>query len=66
MRIYINGMETEAAERLTVAALVDGKGLNPDTVVVEHNRIILPKEKWSQIVLTADDELEIITFVGGG
>lgn len=66
MRVYVNGKETEVAERLTVAALVARKGLNPNTVVVEHNLVILPKEKWSQSVLTAEDKLEIIAFVGGG
>ncbi|MHB1455366.1 MAG: sulfur carrier protein ThiS [Armatimonadota bacterium] len=66
MRVYVNGKETEVAEQLTVAALVAEKGLNPNTVVVEHNMIILPKEQWSQFTLASDDKLEIIAFVGGG
>ena len=66
MRIYVNGKETEAAEQLSVAVLVSELGLNHDTVVVEHNLVILPKEEWPQLVLTAEDKLEIITFVGGG
>ena len=66
MHVYVNGKETEVAEQLTVAALVAEKGLNPNTVVVEHNMIILPKEQWSQFTLASDDKLEIIAFVGGG
>ena len=66
MRVYVNGKETEVNEDQTVAALVAEKGLNPDTVVVEHNMVILPKEEWPQLVLTAEDKLEIISFVGGG
>ena len=66
MRVYVNGKETEVAEQLTVAALVAEKGLNPNTVVIEHNMIILPKEQWSQFTLVSDDKLEIIAFVGGG
>ena len=66
MRVYVNGKETEVAEQLTVAALVAEKGLNPNTVVVEHNLVILPKEEWPQLVLAAEDKLEIVTFVGGG
>ena len=66
MRVYVNGKETEVAEQLTVAVLVAEKGLNPNTVVVEHNMIILPKEQWSQFTLASDDKLEIIAFVGGG
>ena len=66
MRVCVNGKETEIVERLTVAELVAEKGLNPDTVVVEHNLVILPKEEWSKLELSADDKLEIIAFVGGG
>ena len=66
MRVYVNGKETDIAERLTVAELVAEKGLNPNTVVVEHNLVILPKEQWSQLVLSAEDKLEIVAFVGGG
>lgn len=66
MRIFINGVETDVTEQLTVAALISGKGLDPSTVVVEYNTVILPQEKWQQSVLAAGDKLEIITFVGGG
>ncbi|MHB0998746.1 MAG: sulfur carrier protein ThiS [Armatimonadota bacterium] len=66
MHIFVNGKETEIAEPLTVAMLIEKKGLDPGTVVVEHNMVILPKEEWSQAVLAAGDNLEIIAFVGGG
>lgn len=66
MRVCVNGKETEIVERLTVAELVAEKGLNPDALVVEHNRVILPKEEWSKLELSTDDKLEIIAFVGGG
>ena len=66
MRVHVNGKEAEVVEQSTVAELVAEKGLNPDTIVVEHNEVILPKEKWSLYVLEVGDKLEIITFVGGG
>ena len=66
MRIYVNGKETGVSGQLTVAGLVFEKGLDPNTVVVEHNRVILPKEKWTEVTLASEDRLEIITFVGGG
>lgn len=66
MRVYVNGKETEVTEQLTVAELIAGRGLNPDTVVVEHNQIILPREEWSKSVLSAEDKVEIVAFVGGG
>ncbi len=66
MRVYVNGKESDVAEGLTVAAMVAEKGLSPNAVVVEHNSVILPTEKWPQCVLAAGDKLEMITFVGGG
>ena len=66
MRVCVNGKETEIVERLTVAEWVAEKGLNPDAVVVEHNLVILPKEEWPKLELSANDKLEIIAFVGGG
>jgi len=66
MLVYINGSENEVDDQLTVSALIAERGLNPDVVVVEHNLAILPKEGWPQVVLSAEDRLEIISFVGGG
>ncbi len=66
MRVYVNGEEMEIPEDHTVAALVGERGLNPNTIVVEHNLVILPRDEWSRLVLTAEDMLEIVTFMGGG
>lgn len=66
MVVYINGREAKIAEGQTVAAMVAERGLNPNTVVVEHNMIILPKEEWSRVALADEDKLEIVAFVGGG
>ncbi|MDO8586183.1 MAG: sulfur carrier protein ThiS [Armatimonadota bacterium] len=66
MRVYVNGEETEVAEQLTVATLLAEKGVNPNTVVVEHNLVILPREEWSRFALTGGDKVEIVTFMGGG
>ena len=66
MRVFVNGRDTEIGDGLTVGALVSEKGFSPESVVIEYNSEILPREKWSQRILAAEDKLEIITFVGGG
>jgi sulfur carrier protein len=38
----------------------------PGSVVVEHNREILHRNKFDRVVLNDGDELELIRFVGGG
>jgi sulfur carrier protein len=66
MRIYVNGSRVDIAEQMTVAGLIAEKGLNPSTVVIEHNLNILSKEKWATTQLSAEDRVEIVAFVGGG
>jgi thiamine biosynthesis protein ThiS len=66
VQIYVNGKETETADGLTLESLVAEKGFVPGTVVVEHNLIISPKEKWAQMILMPEDKIEIIRIIGGG
>ncbi|ACV62536.1 thiamine biosynthesis protein ThiS [Desulfofarcimen acetoxidans DSM 771] len=66
MKFNLNGKEEFFKESLTVAELINLKGLNPDTVVVEYNRELVKKEQLAGIVLKENDRLEILRFVGGG
>ena len=66
MQIKINGESETIEETLTIAELVAGKGLVPERIVVEHNLEIVPKDKWRDVILSNEDSLEIISFVGGG
>ena len=66
MVIKING-RIEALDRTrTIAELVSKKGLSPERIVIEHNLRIVPKEEWSGIALQENDNVEIVSFVGGG
>jgi len=40
--------------------------LNPDTIVAELNREVIPKGKYAEVTLSEGDRLELIRFVGGG
>jgi sulfur carrier protein len=46
--------------------ITKGKKLNPDHVVIEYNLSILNKKLWPQTMLKESDNLEIVSFVGGG
>ena len=50
----------------TVAALLALRGLDPQRVAVERNGAIVPRDAFAATVLTDDDVLEIVSFVGGG
>lgn len=66
MRIHLNGEERQAAEGLTLAALVEQLGMKPDRVAAELNREIVPRERWLETRLHDGDRLELVHFVGGG
>jgi sulfur carrier protein len=46
--------------------LITGKGLIPERVVIEVNLEIIPRERWPSISVREDDQIEIVSFVGGG
>ncbi len=66
MRIKINGREEDAGTSLNLAELVDRRRLSPGRIIVEHNGRIVPRPDWAGVVLSEDDRVEIISFVGGG
>ena len=65
MEIVING-QREICHGRTIAGLVAGKGLTPESLVVELNGAIVKQEHWPVIRLKDGDALELLSFVGGG
>lgn len=66
MEIRLNGKPTHLATTVTIGELIREKGLDPGSVVVEHNLTIIPTEAYDRSVLKENDTLEILRFVGGG
>jgi len=66
MIVKINGEPVTLERTMTLSGLVASKGLNSDTIVVEHNMLIVPKCQWHEIILQEDDRVEIVSFMGGG
>jgi thiamine biosynthesis protein ThiS len=66
MDISINGKPTETAAGSTLRDLLDRLGLDCQQVVVERNRVIVPRQRFADEILAEGDTLEIVHFVGGG
>ena len=64
--IKVNGQDKPIDEGTTLAQLIEQHNLTPQKVAVELNRRLVRTEKYSETVLKAGDEVEIVTFVGGG
>ena len=65
MNITVNGEARDLPSGETVRALVARYNLTPEKVAIELNRRLLRSEKYDT-ALQDGDEIEIVTFVGGG
>ncbi len=65
MNITVNGQPRELAEGTTLRTLVEQSKLQPEKVAIELNRRLARSDKYD-LPLKDGDEVEIVTFVGGG
>jgi sulfur carrier protein len=66
VRVSVNGEWRDVSPETRVADLLRTLGISTPRVAVEYNREILPKPSYGETRLCEGDELEIVTFVGGG
>ena len=64
--IKINGENKLIPQNISILELLETYKINKDRVVMELNKTILRKEDFQSAILNEKDELEIVTFVGGG
>jgi thiamine biosynthesis protein ThiS len=65
MHVKVNGQPREVEEGSDIHSLLSAAKLTPDKVAVELNRRLIRAEKYDTR-LKDGDEIEIVTFVGGG
>jgi thiazole synthase len=66
LTVTINGESRMLPERLTLAELVQQLGYDRRRIAVEVNRQVIPLPRHPEHRLTAGDNVEIVTLVGGG
>ena len=65
MTIIVNGQSRDVPDSATVLTLLADAKLSPQKVAVELNKRLIRTERYSE-PLKPGDEVEIVTFVGGG
>lgn len=65
MNVIVNGDPRELPDGETLRALVARYNLTPEKVAIELNKRLVRTEKYDT-PLKEGDEVEIVTFVGGG
>lgn len=64
--IKVNGESKFIPYNSSILNLLESCKIKQDRVVIELNRKILKKEDFPYSLLKTNDEVEIVTFVGGG
>lgn len=64
--IRVNGEDRQIEPDWTVATLLEKSELAPIRVAVEVNRELVSRRDFTHTRLQPGDEVEIVTFVGGG
>ena len=68
--LILNATEGKTEEinksHITLLELLKIKGVHPDTVAVEMNMEIIDKKEYAHRVVSDQDTLEVVRFVGGG
>ncbi len=66
MKIKINGSAVEVGDVASIADVVAKRALSPEKIVIEHNYRIISRDEWHKATVNENDNLEIVSFVGGG
>ncbi len=66
IQVQINGRDRQVPKGLSVSQVLEWLELDPALVVVELNREILDRDRYSETEVNDKDTLELVHFVGGG
>ncbi len=64
--LKINGDDRSFSNDLTVSELIHELKIKQEAIAVEVNKEIVPRGLHAEHALKDGDEIEIVTFVGGG
>jgi thiamine biosynthesis protein ThiS len=66
LTIRLNGEPYEIAAPLTISGLLATLDIDPRRVAVEHNLVVIKRDRYDATIVDNGDEVEIVNLVGGG
>jgi thiamine biosynthesis protein ThiS len=66
MRVWVNGEPAEMNDVTNIVELAAHYGLQPNTVLIEHNATALHQREWVERLLAEGDRIEFVRVVAGG
>ena len=64
--MIINGKKIDLPTGISITELLRQLNLDRDKIVIEVNFKLISKDQYASTLLKQDDQVEIISFVGGG
>jgi thiamine biosynthesis protein ThiS len=66
INVIVNGRPRELPAGISVDALLEALGMEPELIAVEVNRDLVRKRDFGTRRLADGDQIEVVEFVGGG
>ncbi len=66
MNVTVNGEIRECADGTTLASLINDLGIKVKVMAAAVNMEVVKKADWESHLLSPDDKVELLHFVGGG
>jgi len=66
MMISLNGEAVDIREAKTIAELIDRYELPLQSILVEHNGVVVHRHEWPGRALAEGDRIEFVRVVAGG
>ena len=64
--VKINGLVDEVPDNSSVKDVLIARNIPLEIAVIALNGEIVKRENWENIMLSANDDMEIIRIIGGG
>lgn len=66
MKCIINGDAFTFDSEQSINQVLVSLELDPERVIVEHNKTLIKQDDYDNHTVREDDQLELLEFVGGG
>ena len=66
IQICVNGIDQDVPSGISLDQLLIQLNVVSKAIAVEHNGLIVPHNEFSATTICGNDQLEIVTLVGGG
>ena len=62
----VNGEQIQLTKAITLEEFLKEQGYNIQRIAIERNDEIVPRENFSDVMLSDSDIIEVVHFMGGG